>query len=441
MSLGGTASRTRTVAGLLADAGLLAAALPERGRGGEVVLVCNDRYLFTVSLLAAWHRGFIVALPPNAQPAMVTSVRRSGNVATVLHDQDGMLGVDVRAVLATGAASPPLPRPESMDAARPALVVYTSGSTGTPMPCRKTAGQIVGEAAMLARAFGIMRGERVLATVPPHHIYGLLFGVLVPLVAGAAFGRDTTLHAGPLAELVKRDRARVLVSVPVHLRALSMLEAGELPPLTRVFSSGAPLAPETAHMVQERFGWKVTEVLGSSETGGIAWRQDPAEPWQPFAPVKVQQGEGARLLVDSPFLDPHATRPHVAGDRIELLPDGRFRHLGRADGVIKVGATRISIAEIERRVLALPGVRDAAALAVDVGPPRGWESWVAVVVDEGAEVSAASVREALRAWLDAVVLPRRVKVVDAIPRETTGKLSRDALRELFGGQGGTKAPR
>ncbi len=428
VALGAGAERTRTAAQLLADAGAIAAALADRARGGEVVLVCHDRHLFAASLLAAWHRGFVIALPPNAQRETVTTLRKSGNVATVLHDEDDMLGLDVRALVREAAT--PLPRPSSLPADRRIVVVYTSGTTGTPMACPKVAAQLVGEAVMLARTFGIGRSERLHATVPPHHIYGLLFGVLVPLLAGAAFGRDTTLHAEPLAALLHRDRARVLVSVPVHLRALGLLAPGAMPAMSRVFSSGAPLPPETARDLRARFGWTITEVLGSSETGGIAWREDPDAEWASFDVVRVSQGEGERMLLDSPFLDPNVARPYVSGDRIALGgAPGRFRHLGRADGVLKVGGARVSIGEIEQRTLAIEGVRDAAAIPVDVGPPRGVESWLAVVADEG--VTAPQIRAALRAWLEPVVLPRRIRLVRELPREETGKLRRDALRALF----------
>src|SRR5690606_35610846 len=115
-----------------------------------------------------------------------------------------------------------------LDRDRRIVVVYTSGTTGTPMPCPKTAGQLVGEAATLAATFGIGPGDRLLATVPPHHIYGLLFGLLLPLVSGASIARETALHAEPLADLVARDGVRVLISVPAHLRALRVLEPGRI---------------------------------------------------------------------------------------------------------------------------------------------------------------------------------------------------------------------
>jgi acyl-coenzyme A synthetase/AMP-(fatty) acid ligase len=423
-----TGAEERTAGQLLADARAIAARLPERiADRPELILVCHDRYLFAASMLAAWSRGYVVALPPNAQEQAVTALRKSGSVATVVHDVEGMFGLDVRAVVGQGGEGE-LVVPTSLEPDRRIVVVYTSGTTGAPLACPKTAGQLVGEAATLASTFGIEPGDHLCATVPPHHIYGLLFGVLVPLVSGAVFARETLLHAEPLAALIARDGTRVLVSVPAHLRALRLLEGGRLPEMKRVFSSGAPLPEDTALDVRTRFGWRVTEVLGSSETGGIGWRDAPGAPWTPLPGVSVREGEDGRMLVDSPFLDPAIPRPYVGGDRIQVLDGGLFAHLGRADGVIKVGSTRVSIPELEARLLSIPGVIDAAAIAVEVGGARGWESWAAVV---GEGLTPQSVRAALLPWLDPVVVPRRIRIVPALPRESTGKLRRDALRALF----------
>jgi acyl-coenzyme A synthetase/AMP-(fatty) acid ligase len=431
-------SQPRTALDLLEDARAIAshiAPAPNSSRSGsasEIAIVCQDRYLFAASMLAAWERGYVVALPPNAQPQTLGALRRGGLVATVLHDQPEMLGYDVRRLVSSGGARPSVPAPYRaplpLASDRRIAVVYTSGTTGVPMACPKTAGQLIGEARLLVRTFGIAPGDRVLATVPPHHIYGLLFGVLAPLLAGASFSRETWLHAEPIAEAILREKVRILVTVPVHLRALRVLEPGRLPRLSRVFSSGAALPLDTAEDLAARFGWTVTEVFGSSETGGIAWRDRPGAPWAPFEGVTVREGEGGRMLVDSPFLGPNAPRPFVSSDRIALREGGRFDHLGRFDGVLKVGSTRISVAEIESRLLAIPGVEDAAALAVEVGGARGWECWVAVVAPR---LSAADIRRALLEWLDPVVLPRRIRFVEALPREPNGKLRRDSLRALF----------
>jgi acyl-coenzyme A synthetase/AMP-(fatty) acid ligase len=424
----------RTAAALLRDAdaigAVLADAVPGDLAGKEVVLVADDRAIFAAALLACTMRGAVVALPPSAQPEMVREVRHREGVVTVLHDRTGMLGLDLRAIVDRAASESPVMRalvPLAPEA--PIVVVYTSGTTGTPLRCPKTAGQLVGEADTLRAMFRVAPGTPILPTVPPHHVYGLLFGVLLPLVSGGSFPCETLMHGEPLAALATRDRSRVLVSVPAHLRALRTLPAGGLPRFERVFSSAAPLPRETWDDLSARFGWRVTEALGSSETGGIAYREHPDAPWTPFDGVSVDVDADGRMLVDSPFVDPSAPRPFTTGDRIERVGTTGFRHLGRADGVIKIAGTRISIAEVEHRLLAVPGIEDAAVIAVDVDGLRGTELW-AVIVSQ-THTDARAVRQALLPHLEPVVIPRRVRVVDALPRDGSGKVRRAALRALF----------
>lgn len=407
----------------------------------EIVVLCRDRYRFTVALLAAWQRGYAVALPPNPQLETIRAIRQRPAVRTVIHDVDGVdKGIDVRDARVVSAARlriGQLPfRPfESFAPERKLATVYTSGSTGHHTSCPKTASQLVGEAVALAETFEVKEGARVLAMVPSHHIYGLLFGVLVPLVSGGSFSRHTPLHLGDVAASLASPMdvlVTVLVTVPAHLRALSSAEPGELPPVARVFSSGAPLPPRVAEKVRALFGWTVTEVFGSTETGGIAWRASGGEgPWAPLPGVRVGVTDEELLSLESPFLHPDDPRPYVGADRIELTQDGRFVHRGRADGVLKIGGVRVSVAEIERRIAAIDGVRDVGVLAVEVGGPRGHEVWVAVVAPE---LDADAIRAGLRGWLAPVAMPRRLKLVESLPREEHGKLTRAALEGLFGGR-------
>jgi len=222
----------------------------------------------------------------------------------------------------------------------------------------------------------------------------------------------------------------VLVSVPAQLRGLVIADAGELPAVSRVFSSAAPLPPRVARAVRDELGWTITEVFGSSETGGIGWRQSGGEgPWRPLPGVSVDVDADGQLLLESPFLPPDAPRPYTGGDRVELLEDGRFLHRGRADGVLKIGGVRVSLAEVERRLLDLEGVRDAGVLGVAVDGPRGHEIHAAVVAPG---LDKAAIRAGLRDWLAPVAMPRRLKLVDALPRTDSGKLRRADLEALFG---------
>ena len=451
VAVGGDGARSG--ADLLRDVLAVARHLPPATPGSEVLVVCGDRYHVAVAALAAWERGHAVALPPNAAPETVRELRRRPGVALLLHDTDTADEFDLRPWLASGEELSPGTGPECLREIagdRVIATVYTSGSTGAHQACPKTAAQLLGEAATLARCFGVTGERRVVATVPPHHLYGLLFSVLVPLAAGASFVRDTPLHAATVAATARRHGADLLVSVPIHLRSLTVLDPGELPAFVDVFSSGAALPAETAMALVDRLGLSVTEIYGASETGGIAWRrhvpgdtgESPA--WQPLPGVEVEADAAGRLLLRSPFLPPETAVPFVCADQIERAEEGRFRLLGRRDGVLKIGGKRVALAEVEQRLLAQPGLADAAVVATAIEGPRGQEIVAAVVPRDPAQDPAevvARVRHGLLQWFDPVVVPRRIKVVARLPREASGKLTRASLLALFGPAGKDSPPR
>jgi 4-coumarate--CoA ligase (photoactive yellow protein activation family) len=412
---------TLTGSDLVADAGRVAAELTDL-LPGAVALHCSDRYLFTAALLGAWQAGRVVHLPPNGQPGTLRALRHDPGVRVLLHDRAGDAeGTHVGALLSRSIS--PVPYRE-IDLGRHLVTLLTSGSTGSSQRCPKTGDQLVGEANLLARVFGVTRGARILATVPPHHIYGLLFGVLLPLRAGGIIIRETPLHAESVVGSLRRYAATHLVSVPAHLATLT--EVDDPPPLACVFSSGAPLPSSTSDALRVRIGWRVVEVYGSTETGGVAWKGG-AEPWRPLPGVSVSAADDGRILLSSPFL-PSEAGPYLGADSISPVEGGGFRILGRRDGVAKIGGKRVSVREIEDFLLRVPGVRDAAALVRPSSSPRGEEIWVAVAAD-GA--TSAGLRTALSGWLDPVALPRRIRILHALPREETGKLAHERLLELF----------
>jgi acyl-coenzyme A synthetase/AMP-(fatty) acid ligase len=416
---------------LMRDVAVVARQLPTPGPAEELLLNCQDRYVFSVGLLAAWEAGFAVALPPNRRPRTLQALLDQSHVRAHLHDVDLESGVALRRLMqATIEVGDP--QPVSLAADRHVATVHTSGSTGEHRAERKTAGQLFGEARMLVDTFGIGPDVRILATVPAHHIYGLLFGVLVPFTAGAAFVCEMPLHAETVAATVREHEVDVLVSTPAHLWGLEVLDPGTLSGLRLLFSSGARLHQDTADMLRERFRISATEVLGSTETGGIAWRRNDGamEPiaWHPFAGVHVDVGADGRLLLDSPFLASDAEVPMPCEDLVELREDGTFLHLGRLDDVVKIAGKRLALGELERRLLALPGVEDAAVV---VEPSRDGRAQRVRAVAVAPESDSETLHHALQQWFDPVTLPRKIVLVDALPRDETGKLTRDRVLELL----------
>ena len=421
----------RSAADLARDAQAIGQRIPEAAPGSQVLVACADRYAFAACLLAAWGRGLSVTLPPNAQERASRDLAAHASVRAFLHDRDWDVGTCVLPDLLQHPAPPANADLPPIDGNRTLVTLFTSGSAGVARACTKTADQLLGEAEMLGR--GPCAGvRRIVVTVPAIHIYGLLFGVAAPLLHGGAFVRQTPLHGETVARALRAFQADALVTVPAHLRALEVLAPGAIGPNLRVFSSGAELQPAVAEMLHARFGLRVTEILGSSETGGIAKRENPMARWEPLEGVRVSAAADGQMLLESPFAPPGGPSPLPCADRVAVEPDGTFRHLGRADNVVKVASKRVDLDEIQRVLMGLPGVVDAAVIAEPTPSARGASICAAVVAPAW---SPATLLAALRDHFDPAVLPRHIVCVGQLPREATGKLPRERLLALLHGGG------
>jgi acyl-coenzyme A synthetase/AMP-(fatty) acid ligase len=418
-----------TAVDLLRHAAIVAEQLPAMPAGAEVLVLCRDPYALAVSALAAWRTGTLVALPPNLGRETIADLVRGDRIRTILHDGNWETGIDVSAVVgATLSSVAPFPGRVLLRGDQPLATLYTSGSTGDRRRSVKLACQLLAEARLLGEMLGINPSDRILASVPSQHIYGLLVGVLTPLMHGAAIVCGSPLLAEEVAARAHETGASVLASVPAHLRALSTLAPGDLAGVRLIVSSSAPLDPGTAAQLA-RFRAQLVELFGSTETGGIALRRPPDDRWRPLPGITVTAAADGGMLLDSPFLDPRGPRPYAGADRIALGDDGSFRHLGRADGVLKIAGRRIAPDEIEARLRTIAGVVDASVTAVAAGGGRGHEIWAIAVAPS---LDADTIRRRLLDWFDPVMLPRRLRLVSEIPREATGKITLQGWRDLFG---------
>jgi acyl-coenzyme A synthetase/AMP-(fatty) acid ligase len=317
------------------------------------------------------------------------------------------------------------------DADEPFLELFTGGSTGTPRLWSKTPANLFGEAFYLADRFGIGPGDRILATVPPVHIYGLLFSVLLPLVTGARVVEAMPSFPAEIASALRESRATVLVSVPVHYRVLRTVSlAGH--GLRRAFSSGGMLEAADGLPFHEETGVGITEVYGSTETGGIAFRNrvDDGPCWHPFDVVDWRI-DGELLRVRSPFLSPEMERDAdgfaATGDRVEAAGARSFDLLGRMDGIVKIGGKRVDLREVMEKLKGLGGVEDAHVTTLPVGTGRQQEVAALVVSGRGDH----ELKAALEAVLEPPARPRVLRVVHRIPVLATGKPDRARIEEIL----------
>jgi acyl-coenzyme A synthetase/AMP-(fatty) acid ligase/3-hydroxymyristoyl/3-hydroxydecanoyl-(acyl carrier protein) dehydratase len=409
------------------------------------VLLTDDAYAFAVGLLALWHTGRHAISPPNHQLDSLRQLQTRG--AGVLTDRPDWFPEGSCVEPVSERDRPRERRFEALDPDAMALELYTSGTTGGEKPIAKRICHLSDEVAELGATWDEALGTAtVFATASHQHVYGLLFGVLWPLASGRPFMAQHFLQPGELVPRMREAADCVLASVPTHLKRLARHSG--VPTLRGVcraiFSSGGPLATDTAHSLAGLLGSAPVEVLGSTETGGIAWRrQEPAgrhSGWQPFPRVRVTRDPDTEVLcVSSPFVSVDTgAQGYATGDRVVLRADGRFELVGRADRVVKVGEKRLNLDRMESQLRSHAWVQDVALGLID----RDTDLRVAAAVvptEEGMEHirerGRSGLSRGLRASLagawDPVLHPRLWRVVPALPENAQGKLTRSALEELF----------
>ena len=420
-----------SAAQFLAHVRQVAAQLPT---ANAAINLCEDRYAFLVAFCALVLRGQSNLLPSSRAPQAVDEVMSAHPGCYVLGDQplDPMppnyrqlppLTTEAGTIDPVGSASI-----EQIPAEQIAAIGYTSGSTGIPKPNLKTWGSFHasnhGNLSMLQANVGDT--FHLVATVPPQHMYGMEMSVVLPLLG------EVAVHAGRpffpadvAAALAEIPEPRVLVTTPVHLRAL--VESGvTLPPLAAMLSATAPMPLELAGQAEARFDAPLLEVFGSTETCVFASRRPTSdETWSLYPGTSLHpQPDGTSVEA------PQLAQPITLADIVSLSDGGRrFRLCGRHADLLEIAGKRASLTDLTRRLLSIPGVEDGVVLQLDDADSIGVRRIAALVVAPG--LDEHSILDALRRAIDPLFLPRPLRLVNALPRNETGKLPRAALLALL----------
>ncbi|KAF0813782.1 putative 2-succinylbenzoate--CoA ligase [Andreprevotia sp. IGB-42] len=389
----------------------------------RIVLFETDSYRFAVWLIAAWRAGLTVVVPGDMLPATQAALPLP------------WVGVVADAALADwhALAAPSI----SSVYHAPGLEVFTSGSTGAPCAIHKTLTQLANETAALEAAFGsqIASDARIVSSVPHQHLYGLLFRILWPLAAGRAFATDTLPWPESIWALPAGARYALAAS-PAMLKRIPELPARAAPQVRfdAIFSSGGPLPADANLACSTRLGMPITEVYGSSETGGIAHRHHPQHAWTAQPGVELKTDDAGTLWLRSPFL---ATPDWFATSDRAALDQGQLTLLGRADRIVKVEEKRISLTRVETLLGALPEISAARALLL---PNRRDEIGAVLVLSDAGRTLLAEkgkngldrqFRQALSGALERIALPRRWRFVAELPHNDMGKTTEAMLAALF----------
>ena len=203
-----------------------------------------------------------------------------------------------------------------------------------------------------------------------------------------------------------------------------------------VIVSGGALQPMEAEAAEKVVGSWPIELYGSTETSGIAWRQtNKSLEWSPFFDVGFRKGEDGCLILNSPFIEDK--RDFVTSDLVEIRPDGHFLLLGRKDSVVKIEEKRISLTEVEGRIMELGIAKDCTVVAFN--DRRQYLAAVVVLNGKGHELldpmnpaeRLKYLRTALARWFEPIVIPRKWRFVAQIPQDSMGKKKRVEILALF----------
>ena len=426
--LKGHAGRTVAVEPALDHAALceqalrLAGGLQQRGVQ-RIAVYLEDAAELAVTLLGAWRAGVSVLLPADLQ----THTRQRW-------DADVDLWITQHSELHGLSAEPLTPAPLDLDACQ--LSLCTSGSSGAPKRIDKSLRQIANEVQALQALWGAELGDAcVIASVAAQHIYGLLFRVLWPLCAGRPFVRRQLAFPEDMQRASREHPAFVWIASPALLkRTADNLDWAALSQVRRVFSSGGALPADAAAALFERLGQWPTEILGSSETGGIAWRQGQTL-WQPFADVQLSQGEDGALRIASAYL-PVGHVEHTA-DAARIEADGRFTLLGRLDRIVKLEEKRISLPMLEQALVSHDWVADARLGVVNENRASLGallvlsDSGLFALREHGRRALTHALRQHLSQHCEALALPRRWRLLRQLPFNSQGKVPQAQVDALL----------
>ena len=397
--------------------------------GRHVINVCADRYHFMVGFAAAVLSGRVSLLPPTHTPEVVRHLTAFAPDVFCLTDEAGC-DIDLpcmRYPPYEGDAHGLWPVPP-IESDRTVAFVFTSGSTGVPVPHRKTWGRLVQCVRRGAARLALEgRPHAVLATVPPQHMYGFESSVLLPMHSGGALCAEHPFYPADICALLDSIPApRALASTPIHLRALLDSQA-QLPRADLIVCATAPLTQALALEAERRFHGPLMEIYGSTETGQLATRRTARElEWRLWPEIRLALEEGRAFASGG-----HLEQPTPLCDELELLEGGRFRLHGRLADLVNIAGKRSSLAYLTHQLTSIEGVLDGAfffpgqSRADELGITRVAAAAVAPSLD------AAHILAALRLRIDPVFLPRPLLLLERLPRNGTGKLPQQALRALL----------
>lgn len=317
------------------------------------------------------------------------------------------------------------------------IFLFTSGSTGKPKAVPQRMKEFEEDNAFIISKWGKEITERKLVTtVSQHHIYGFLFGISLPFTLGTPFRRNRVEFPEEFEKLT--DVSYIIIATPAFLKRTVEVEDKLSMKNVWIFTSGGAVSPELAVQTEKVFGFCPLEVYGSTETSGIAYRQQNKDKlvWTPFDNAKIWLGDDGCLRIISPYIkNPEG---FATADLAEIFEDGRFLLKGRSDSIVKIEEKRISMTEVEGRLLETGLVEDVKVVALS-NDVRQYLAAAVVLNEKGREQFKDTEKfkinryfhNFLMKYFENVVIPKKWRFMDKLPTDVQGKKHKLEIMALF----------
>lgn len=409
--------RKITVGELISQALILAAELPKHR---YVLNQFTDRYQYLLGFCATVIAGQCTLMPPNRLASTLGELKQIYSDSYTLKEAHlaCLLAKQQHSLKQTAPKEFPLIPDNQLCA-----IAFTSGSTGDPTPNLKYWKTL--RCGSLGNATLLLKGEtervNLLATVPAQHMWGFETSILMPLFANVAVSHRSPFYPQDVVEALEALPApRALVSSPFHLN--TFLRSALPPPITKyIYSATAPLSTSLAKQLEDRFDARVVEVFGSSESGILARRHTATESLWQISNLFRLDSRKDRIHV----IAKHLPDEVLLNDRLELIDDRHFKWLGRHQDMINIAGKRDSLANLNRRLLAIDGVIDGVIFF----PEEQANRLVALVV--APDLRQSEIIQSLKKVVDPLFLPRPVYMVSGIPRLETGKIAKKQMMSTY----------
>ncbi|HJM83158.1 MAG TPA: AMP-binding protein [Nitrospinota bacterium] len=406
----------------LYDSRQLASSLP---KSLYVINLCEDRYAFMVGFAAAMLCRQVTLMPHTTAPGVVGQIFKQYDGSYCLVDyKEFQEGVATHFVETSGSSEENLAEMPSFLLSQPSVITFTSGTTGNPECHEKTWGSLIRGAILAGQRFNLDKGiaHSGVATVPQQHMYGFESSIMTPLCFGGAFYSKRTFFPEDIRRAIGcLSPPRIVVTTPFHLHAL-IKDRQTFPETEIIISATAPLSSELASKVEDTFNTKVYEIFGFTEAGAVASRRTAeSDVWKTYEGVEIiKTSDGLNIFGG------HIDSPKRIPDSLEYICKNEFRLIGRNQNMVNIAGKRASLSDLNIKLNEMDGVEEGVFFVPEENNVDG-KSIRLKAFAVAPRKNEKEILAMLTKVIDPVFLPRPIFLVEELPRNKTGKITRALL--------------